>query len=56
MKILHILNDGPTTLSDQIIGVQSKENEVKTIDLSTKDVSYEDVVDAIFSYDKVVSW
>ncbi|MEJ2685379.1 MAG: hypothetical protein P8Z71_13415 [Candidatus Sulfobium sp.] len=56
MKILHILNDGPTELSGQIIGVQSKENEVRTIDLSRKDVSYEDIIDAIFSYDKVVSW
>lgn len=56
MKILHILNDGHTKLSDQIIGVQSKDNEVRIIDLSKKDVSYDDVIDAIFSYDKVVSW
>jgi hypothetical protein len=55
MKILHILNDGPTQLSGQIIDVQSKENEVKVIDLS-KGVSYESVVDDIFSYDKVISW
>jgi len=56
MKILHILNDGPTKLSDQIIDVQSKGNEVKVVDLSKKDVSYEKVIDDIFSYDKVVSW
>lgn len=56
MRILHILNDGPTGLSDQIIGVQSKENEVRVVDLSKKDASYEDIIDAIFAYDKVVSW
>lgn len=56
MKILHILNDGPTKLSDQIIGVQSKDNEVKIIDLSPKEASYESIIDDIFSYDKVVSW
>ena len=36
MKILHILNDGHTSLSDQIISAQSKDNEVKVIDLSKK--------------------
>ena len=34
MKILHILNDGPTKLSDDIISVQAKDHEVKIIDLS----------------------
>jgi hypothetical protein len=56
MKILHILNDGQTKLSDQIIGVQSRENEVKIIDLTKKEASYESIVDDIFSYDKVISW
>lgn len=56
MKILHILNDGPTALSDQIISVQSKDNEVKSVDLSKKQASYESIIDDIFSYDRVVSW
>jgi hypothetical protein len=56
MKILHILNDGPTQLSDDIISVQAKDNEVKIIDLSKKDVSYEGIVDDIFACDKVISW
>ncbi len=56
MKILHILNDGPTKLSDQIISVQSKDNEVKVIDLSKLNASYESVVDDIFSFDRVISW
>ena len=56
MKILHILNDGPAKLSDEIIRAQSKNNRVKVIDLSKKEVSYESIVDDIFSHDKVVSW
>ncbi len=65
MKILHILNDGPTTLSDQIISIQSKNNEVKVIDLSPinnfedkskKEKTYEDIIDEIFSNDRVMSW
>lgn len=56
MKILHILNDGPDQLADQMISVQSKDNDVKIIDLSKKEASYESIVDDIFSYDKVISW
>jgi hypothetical protein len=56
MKILHILVNGPTELSNKIIEAQSKDNEVKVIDLSKKEASYETIVDEIFSHDKVISW
>lgn len=56
MKILHMLNDGPTKLSDDIISVQAKDHEVKIIDLSKMDASYESIVDDIFASDKVISW
>jgi hypothetical protein len=56
MKVLHILNDGPTPLSDEIIGVQSREHDVKVIDLSSQTVSYEEIIEDIFSYDRVISW
>ncbi|MBI5025815.1 MAG: hypothetical protein HZC12_03615 [Nitrospirae bacterium] len=56
MKILHILNDGPTKLSTQIITVQSKDNKVKVIDLLKKGTSYETIIDEIFAHDKVISW
>ncbi len=56
MKILHILNDGPDELSSKVIGVQSKEHQVKVIDLSKKQMSYEAIIDEIFASDKVVSW
>lgn len=56
MKILHILNDGPTALSDKVIETQSKDHEIKIIELSKKDVSYEAIIDEISSHDKVISW
>ena len=56
MKILHLLKDGPTKLSDDIIRVQSKDNDVKVIDLSKGVASYESIVDDIFAHDKVISW
>ncbi len=56
MKLLHILNDGPGELSTRIIQAQPRDNEVEVIDLSRDDLSYDAVIDAIFSSDKVVSW
>ena len=56
MKILHILNDSLTDTAKQIIDVQSTENEVRVIELSKKEVSYAELIDDIFSFDRVVSW
>jgi hypothetical protein len=56
MKILHILNDGRTPLSDAVISVQAKEHDVQVIDLSKKDISYDCIVEEIFASDKVISW
>lgn len=56
MKILHILVEGAGQQADRIIGVQSKNHQVKVVDLSKKSVSYEVLVDEIFSHDKVVAW
>ncbi|GFP34145.1 hypothetical protein HKBW3S42_02485, partial [Candidatus Hakubella thermalkaliphila] len=52
----HILNDGPSKLSDEIISVQKKDNDVRVVDLTKKEASYERIVDDIFSHDKVISW
>ncbi|HBR21428.1 MAG TPA: hypothetical protein DD713_02485 [Nitrospiraceae bacterium] len=54
--ILHILNDGPTVLSDKIIAVQAEKSVVKVIDLIKKSESYENIVDEIFFHDLVISW
>ncbi len=56
MRILHILNDGPTDISRKIIDTQSEDNEVKVIWLSKKELSYDVIIDEIFSYDRVISW
>jgi len=56
MKILHIAVDGPGDLPARIVETQSEDNEVEVIDLSQEGVSYDSVVDAIASCDKVVSW
>lgn len=56
MKILHILNDGPSGLSTRIIDLQTADNEVKIIELWDENKSYDAIIDDIFSYDRVVSW
>lgn len=56
MKILHLLSDGQTGLSTKIIETQSKEHTVKVIDMSKKAVSYEAIVDEIFTNDRVINW
>ena len=56
IHILHILNDGPTELSSQMIDAHSRECQIEVVDLKKKDISYEDLVDKIFSCDRVISW
>jgi len=56
MKILHIINNGITDLTRKIIDTQSKEHEIKIIELSKQNISYEAVIDDIFACDRVVSW
>lgn len=56
MKILHIINDSLSHTSKQIIDIQSRDNEVRVIELSKKEMSYESVIDDIFSHDRVISW
>ncbi len=56
MKILHIIKSGQKELTKKIIEQQSKKHDVRVIDIKKKDISFEDVIDEIFSYDKVISW
>lgn len=58
MRILHILADGPSSLSSSIIEAQSGDNEIKIIDLSKKEKesSYDSVIDEIAACDRVISW
>ena len=56
MKILHILNEGSSASAAAIIRVHAMEHEVRIVDLSVGDISYDDLVDDIFSYDRVISW
>ncbi len=56
MKILHILNDGPANLPDKVIQEQSKDHQVEVVDLSKQAISYELLIEKVFTFDKVACW
>ncbi|MGD0283371.1 MAG: hypothetical protein ABSB95_13530 [Dissulfurispiraceae bacterium] len=56
MKVLYILNDGRNALAERMALMQAENNVVNVIDLSMNTISYESVIDDIFSHDRVISW
>lgn len=55
MKVLYILKGEPDETVKGLIDTHSKSNEVKVVKLA-KGISYSDLVDDIFSHDKVITW
>jgi hypothetical protein len=56
VKVLHILNDGYNMLAERTARTQAEKNEVRIVDLTVDNISYESIIDAIFSHDRVISW
>ncbi|MCL4536921.1 MAG: hypothetical protein M1610_04955 [Nitrospirae bacterium] len=56
MKVLHLLKSEPDETTRKIMEIHKAENDVKVIDLTKGDFSYESIIEDIFSYDKVISW
>jgi hypothetical protein len=55
MKVLYILKREVDDTVKRLIEEHKKANEVKVISL-TEDISYDALVDDIFSHDRVISW
>lgn len=55
MQTLHILRSEPDATTSELLEhvVESKDQTVK---LSTGDVDWDQLVDAVFAADKVISW
>lgn len=56
MKILHLIKSEPSEMVKKIIETHSSDNEVKVVDLSKKELTYDAIIDEIDSSDKVMSW
>lgn len=58
MKILYILKSEPDEIIKKIIEHHSanKNHTVTVIELYKKNTGYDEIVDLIFEYDKVITW
>jgi len=56
LKVLHILKEKPSATVERIIALHAEENEVETVKLYEGGVDYEDLLQRIFSCDRVISW
>ncbi len=55
MRVLYILRDEPDETVSKLIEFHGKDHEVNVVRLG-EDISYDELVDKIFQYDKVISW
>ena len=56
LSILHIFSDGPSPTAMELIKHQSELHDVSMVDLTKCETDYGDIIDRIFSCDKLVSW
>jgi hypothetical protein len=56
VKILHILKTAPDASIKKIIEVHTSRHQVKTIELYKERISYDKLLEDVFSYDKVFCW
>jgi len=56
MKILHIMKKAPDASTKKIMEIQAAGNQVKMIELYKGNVSYDKLVEDVFSYDKIFCW
>jgi len=54
MKILYLLRNAPDDTVNKLIEEQKTSHEVSVMRINDK--NYDQIVDAIFSHDKVISW
>jgi hypothetical protein len=56
VKILHILKTTPDVSTKKIIEVHASAHQVKSIELYKAGISYDKLLEDIFSHDKVFCW
>lgn len=56
MTLLHIYRSKPTEEVLKLVKILSEGNDADTFSLFEGEVNYDQLVDLIFSHDKVVSW
>ena len=56
MKILHILREEPDATIKDIVASTTNGDQSKTTELYSGDIDWSQLVDEIFSHDKVICW
>jgi len=56
LKILYIFREEPPENVKNIVEHQSSENTITSIRLYEGKINYDDVINCIFSHDRVISW
>ncbi len=56
MKILHIFKTEPDQVTNTLVEVISKGEEITTFELYKDDVDYGRLLDLIFEHHKVITW
>jgi hypothetical protein len=56
MKVLEILRSEPDENVKKIIDIHSEGNEVKVVKLYEGEPNYGELIDLIFSHDRVICW
>ena len=56
MKILHILRSEPDTTIKNIVASTTNGDKSKTTELYKDDIDWSQLVDDIFSHDKIICW
>jgi hypothetical protein len=56
VKILHILKTAPDASTKKIIEVHASGHQVKTIELYKGGISYDKLLEDVFSHEKVICW
>ena len=56
LKILYVLKSQPDPTVQVIMEIQKKGNDLKVIQLEEQLLTYEALIDDIFTCDRVISW
>lgn len=56
MKLLHVLRSKPNDEVKHLIRILSEGKESRVFELYRADTNYDELIDLVFEYDKVVTW
>ena len=56
MKILHVYRHPPDDVTQELVGIMSRDRETREFFLFQEPVDYDQLLSLILEYDQVISW